>query len=275
MIRTAFVLAVAVFATTAAAQTPLERGKYLMSSIVACGNCHTQNTPQGPMPGMELAGGTKFDENFGISYAPNITPDPETGIGKWTDAQIIAAIREGKRPDGSIIGPPMPIELYRDMSDDDVKAIVAYLHSVKPVVNKVAKAEYKVPLPPSYGPPVTTVAAVPRTDLAKYGAYLAGPAGHCIECHSKPDARGVPDFKNEIGAGGVSFNGPWGISYAPNITPTGIGKWSDDDIKKAITTGVRPDGTRLKPPMAYGYYKNISAEDLNALVAYLRTLPPK
>jgi mono/diheme cytochrome c family protein len=275
MIRTAIVLAVAVFASAAAAQTPLERGKYLMSSIVACGNCHTQNTPQGPMPGMEFAGGTKFQEGFGISYASNITPDPETGIGKWTDAQIIAAIREGKRPDGSIIGPPMPIELYHGLSDDDVKAIVAYLRSVKPVVNKVAKAEYKVPLPPSYGPPVTTVAAVPRTDLVKYGAYLAGPAGHCIECHSKPDARGVPDYKNELGAGGLSFNGPWGVSYAPNITPTGIGKWSDDDIKKAITTGMRPDGTRLKPPMAYGYYKNISAEDLNALVAYLRTLPPK
>ena len=109
----------------------------------------------------------------------------------------------------------------------------------------------------------------------KYGAYLAGPVGHCTECHSKPDARGVPDLKNELGAGGLSFNGPWGISYAPNITPTGLGKWSDDDIKKAITTGVRPDGVRLKPPMAYGYYKNISAEDLNAIVAYLRTLPPK
>ena len=94
MIRTAIVLAVAVFASAAAAQTPLERGKYLMSSIVACGNCHTQNTPQGPMPGMELAGGTKFQEGFGISYASNITPDPETGIGKWTDAQIIAAILE-------------------------------------------------------------------------------------------------------------------------------------------------------------------------------------
>ena len=161
MIRTAFALAAAVFATTAAAQTPLERGTYLMRGIVACGNCHTQNTPQGPMPGMELAGGTKFEEGFGIAYASNITPDPETGIGKWTDAQIITAIREGKRPDGSIIGPPMPSSLYRDVSDDDVKAIVAYLRTVKPVVNKVPKPEYKVPLPPSYGPPVTTVPPVP------------------------------------------------------------------------------------------------------------------
>jgi mono/diheme cytochrome c family protein len=275
MIRTALVLAAAVFATTAAAQTPLERGRYLMQGIVACGNCHTQNTPQGPMPGMELAGGTKFEEPFGIAYASNITPDPETGIGKWTDEQIITAIRDGKRPDGSIIGPPMPSALYRDVSDEDVRAIVAYLRSVKPVVNKVPKPEYKVPLPPSYGPPVTSVPPVPKTDRVKYGAYLAGPAGHCTECHSKPDARGVPDLKNELGAGGLSFTGPWGLSYAPNITPTGLSKWTDADIKKAITTGVRPDGGRLKPPMAYGYYKNISDEDLNAIVAYLRTLPPK
>ena len=178
MMRTAIMgVAIAALASTAAAQTPLERGTYLMTSIVACGNCHTQNTPQGPVPGMELAGGTKFEEGFGIAYASNITPDPETGIGKWTDAQIITAIREGKRPDGSIIGPPMPVPLYRDLSDGDVRAIVAYLRSVKPVANKVSKAEYKVPLPPSYGPPVTTVAAVPRTDRVKYGAYLAGPAG--------------------------------------------------------------------------------------------------
>src|SRR5262249_42250529 len=109
----------------ASAQTPLDRGKYLMNSIVACGNCHTQQTPQGPVPGKELAGGTRFEEGFGVAYAPNITPDAETGIGKWTDQQIITAIREGKRPDGRIIGPPMPIALYRDMSDEDVRAIVA------------------------------------------------------------------------------------------------------------------------------------------------------
>ena len=101
--------------TTSFAQTPLERGKYLMNSIVACGNCHTPQTPQGPAPGRELAGGTKFQEGFGVSYASNITPDLETGIGKWTDQQIILAIREGKRPDGTIIGPPMPVPLYRGL----------------------------------------------------------------------------------------------------------------------------------------------------------------
>src|SRR5215217_6052393 len=126
------------------AQSPLARGTYLMNSIVACGNCHTPQTPQGPVQGKELAGGTKFQEEFGLAYAPNITPDAETGIGRWTDQQIIAAIREGKRPDGTIIGPPMPIPLYRDVSDADVQAIVAYIRAVPSVVNKVPKSEYKM-----------------------------------------------------------------------------------------------------------------------------------
>ena len=260
---------------TASAQTPLERGKYLMNSIVACGNCHTPQTPQGPVSGKELAGGTRFEEGFGVAYAPNITPDAETGIGKWSDADLIKAIRDGKRPDGTTIGPPMPIALYRDISDADAQAIVAYIRATPPVVNKVAKSEYKMPLPPAYGAPVTTVSAPPRTDKVAYGAYLAGPLGHCIECHSAPGANGGPDFVNGLGAGGIHFNGPWGVAIARNITPTNLKDWSDGDVKKAITTGVRPDGERLKPPMAYGYYKNMTPEDLDALVAWLRSLKAK
>jgi mono/diheme cytochrome c family protein len=258
----------------ARAETPLERGTYLMQSIVACGNCHTPKGPQGDVPGMELAGGVVFAEDVFNAISPNITPDAETGIGKWTDAQIIAAIREGKRPDGTIIGPPMPIALYRGMADDDVKAIVAYLRSVKPIANKVAKSQYKIPLPPSYGPPVTSVAPVSRADKVTYGKYLASSLGHCVECHSTPGPNGAPDFINHTGGGGMHFNGPWGVSYAPNITPAALGKYSDDDIKNAITKGVRPDGSRLMPPMAYAYYRNIAPADLDAIVAYLRTLKP-
>lgn len=259
--------------TGANAQSPQAqaRGKYLMNSIVACGNCHTM---QGPKPGRELAGGTIFNEAFGEAIAPNITPDKETGIGKWTDAQIIAAIREGKRPDGSIIGPPMPIALYRGMSDTDAKAIVAYLRKVKPVSNKVAKSAYKVPLPPAYGAPVTHVPDVPKTNKLAYGAYLAGPLGHCMECHSSPNDKGIPDVANKPGGGGMSFNGPWGTSVAANITPAAIGKWTDAQLQKTITTGVRPNGDKLRPPMGFSYYKNISKQDLDALVAYLRTLKP-
>lgn len=262
-------------ATQAIAETPLERGTYLMRSIVACGNCHTPQGPKGPIPGMELAGGLKIEEKGFTVYTTNITPDPETGIGKWTDAQIITAIREGKRPNGTIIGPPMPIGLYRSMSDNDVRGIVAYLRTVKPVKNTPPKSQYKIPLPPSYGPPVQNVPDVPRSDKVAYGAYLAGPAGHCVECHSPMGPKGHPDMENQLGAGGFEFFGPWGVSVSPNITPAGIGHYSDSELKKVITTGIRPNGSRLKPPMGVAYYANMTDGDLDALIAYLRTLPRK
>jgi len=252
----------------------LEHGAYLMNGPVACGNCHTPQTPEGPVAGMELAGGTKFEEPGFTAYAPNITPDPRTGIGNWTDDEIVAAIRDGRRPDGSTIGPPMPIALYRGLADEDVRAIVAYMRTVKPAVNEVARSHYHIPLP-SYGPPVKTVAAAPRSDKIVYGAYLAGPLAHCIECHSGPGPNGTSDFIKQLGAGGMVFHGPWGESRASNITPNGIGHYSDADIKRAITKGVRPDGSALMPPMAYHYYQNISASDLDDIVAYLRTLEPK
>ena len=263
-------------AGAASGETLLERGAYLMKSIVACGNCHTPQTPEGPLPGMELAGGNPIKDQAFEVQGPNITPDPETGIGGWTDAQIVIAIREGRRPDGSIIGPPMPIGLYRGLADRDVEAIVAYLRTVKAVRNTVAEPVYRIPLPPSYGPPVGRVPEPSRDDKVAYGAYLAGPLGHCIECHT-PFVAGHPDFENQLGAGGFPFFGPWGTSVSSNITPdpeSGLGKWTDHEIKAAITTGVRPDGSRLLPPMGIWYYANIRAADLDALVAYLRSIEP-
>src|SRR5690606_22627714 len=97
----------------------VERGRELMNGIVACGNCHTPQGPDGPVPGMELAGGGPIKDEPFTAYAPNLTPDPETGLGRWTDAQIATAIREGVRPDGSVIGPPMPIHFYRHIADED------------------------------------------------------------------------------------------------------------------------------------------------------------
>ena len=256
----------------------LERGRYLASSIAACGNCHTPQGPDGPIAGMEYAGGMVIDmAGLFTANVANITPDMDTGIGGWTDEQIAKAIREGLRPDGSLIGPPMPFGMYRNISDSDIKALVAYVRSVTPVKNKVAKSTFQIALPPAYGPPIESVPDVPRNDKVAYGAYLAGPLGHCIECHTPMGAGEMPDFANKLAAGGMEIPGPWGISITANITPdkkTGIGNWSDADIKKAITEGVRPDGSRMAPPMPYGFYHNLSAEDLDAIVAYLRSLPP-
>lgn len=265
-----------VYPNSIKSETPLERGKYLMKGIVACGNCHTPKGPKGEIKEMEFAGGFKWDEKPFTAYASNITPDVETGIGSWTDDQIIKAIRDGIRPDGTIIGPPMPFLLYRGISDRDAKAIVAYIRSVKPIKNKVPKSVYRIKLPKAYGPPVKNNPDIDVNDQVKYGQYLAGPAGHCIECHT-PLVKGQRDFTNQLGRGGQHWEGPWGVSIARNITPhksDGLGEWTGAEIKRAITDGISRDGSRRNPPMAYHYYKNIKDKDLDAIVAYLRTLKP-
>jgi mono/diheme cytochrome c family protein len=267
----------ALVATAASAQDNdrLARGTYLMNSIVACGNCHVQRGEKGrPLMEKGLSGGMVFDEQPFKAYAPNITPDPDTGVGKWTDAQLAKAIREGIRPDGSVIGPPMPIIFYRGMADEDLDAIVAYLRAQPPVKNAVPKSEYRIKLPPSYGPEVKKVSAPSRKDPVKYGEYLAGPLGHCMDCHT-PWVKGVPDM-TKAGAGGNPFRGPWGVAVSRDLTPheQGLKGWSDAEIARAIREGVRKDGTPLKPPMAYGWYKNISEQDMKPLLAYLRSLKP-
>jgi mono/diheme cytochrome c family protein len=263
--------------TAMAQDKALQRGTYLMNSVVACGNCHVQRGEKGqPLLERGLSGGMVFDEAPFRAVAPNITPDPETGIGKWTAAQLGRAIREGIRPDGSLIGPPMPMEFYRGMSDEDLKAIVAYLQAQPPVKNAVGKSEYRIKLPPSYGPQITKPIAAPSPDnRVKYGAYLAGPLGHCMECHT-PRVKGRTDMKRP-GAGGNEFRGPWGVTVSRNVTPhaSGLKGWSDAEIARAIREGIRKDGTALKPPMAYGWYKNINDADMAAIIAYLRSLKPQ
>jgi mono/diheme cytochrome c family protein len=169
----------------------------------------------------------------------------------------------------------MPIALYRDMSDQDVQANVAYLRRVAPVNNQVPPSEYRIPLPESWGPPVVSVAAVAQDDPVVYGGYLAGPLGHCIECHT-PLVEGQPDYQ-QLGAGGNPFYGPWHVSVSRNITPhpeAGIGAWTNAQIKRAITQGVSADDSPLMPPMGFPYYANMTEADLDALVAYLRSIAP-
>jgi mono/diheme cytochrome c family protein len=260
-----------------AADPPLERGAYLMHGIVACGNCHTPKGPDGhPLSDQELSGGVVIDAPVFHTVSPNITPDIDTGIGKWTDEQIINAIRNGKRPDGTTIGPPMPIGFYRNMSDTDVRAIVAYLRSVKPISHKVEKSTFKVPLPDAYGPAVTHVADVPSGDNVANGKYLAD-IGHCMECHTPMMKDGQLDM-TKVGAGGRELPAfPAGVITSANLTPAnpnGIAKWTDAQVKDAITAGVRPDGRQLVLLMAFDWYTHVAPADLDALVAYLRTLKP-
>jgi mono/diheme cytochrome c family protein len=257
----------------------LARGDYLVNTIVACGNCHSSRGPDTEfIEDMELAGNFVIEEPGFRAYAPNITPDTRTGIGSWTDEEIIRSIREGIRPDGRVLGPPMAFRLYREISDNDIRAIVAYLRSVPAVENEVPLSTYKIPLPPNWGPPPGVVPDVPRDDIVAYGAYLLGPLGHCTECHT-PLVKGQFDW-SRIGAGGNFFQNPLGKNFSAvssNITQDpdlGLGKWSDDEIKRAITHGISRGGRDLLPFMAFSFYANISDADLNAMVAYLRTIPP-
>jgi mono/diheme cytochrome c family protein len=271
--------ALAAWGGGSAAQTYRERGAYLVNAVAGCGNCHTpHDSANDPIADMELAGGREFDIEAGHIVGPNITPDRETGIGDWSVGQIVYALRNGKRPDGTPIGPPMPTRFYRQLSDRDGEAIAIYLKSLKPVRHAVARSRYTMPLPPSYGPVVGHVAEPDRHDKLAYGAYLAGPVAQCIECHTPRDG---PDLDlSHIGAGGRAFpdfGNPGTRTVSRNITPdpeTGIGKWSDADVKAAILLGHRPDGTKLSRTMPFDAYNGMSSDDVNAIVDYLRTLRP-
>lgn len=259
----------------AAAETPVERGRYLVEVIGACGNCHTPKGPQGDLAGKHLAGGFRIEEAFGVAVASNITPDRETGIGAWGDAEIIRAIREGRGPDGRTLGPPMPFYLYRGISDRDVKAMVAYLRTVPPVRNVVAPSHYLVALPVSYGGPVGTVPDPPRGDRLRYGEYLAKNVAHCADCHTPRTADQRPDLAR-LFAGGFAFKGPFGVSYSANLTPdpeTGIGRLTDAQIVAGIY-GTSVHGRAVLPPMPAPYYAGkIKEDDLRAILAYLRSVP--
>ncbi|HUF72435.1 MAG TPA: c-type cytochrome [Gammaproteobacteria bacterium] len=257
------------------------RGEYLVEGLVGCGNCHHGRDENGEfVPGMEYAGNFVIEEPIFTAYAPNITPDPETGIGEWTDEEIERAIRSGISRDGRMMGPPMAFyPYYHGIASDDMDAIIAYLRTVPAVRNEVPLSELRMELPPSWGPPVEEpIVAPPKSDQVAYGRYLAHNLGHCSQCHT-PLVNGVEDFSRE-GAGMNLYPRPFGYDWAAisaNITShetLGVGAWTDDEIKRAIVYGISRDGRELLPFMGFSFYERISDEDLDAIVAYMRSLPP-
>jgi mono/diheme cytochrome c family protein len=170
----------------------------------------------------------------------------------------------------------MPYGFYKVFTAADLDAVAAYLRSIPAVSNKVAAPVYKAELqagsPPGADKPTSEA---DLRDPVKRGFYLAT-IGHCMECHT-PRVNGRHDFQN-LGKGGQEFKGPWGVSVSRNISShndKGIGGWSDAEIKRAITQGVRKDGSPLKPPMGFPLYAKMTDEDLSAVIAYLRTVPAK
>jgi mono/diheme cytochrome c family protein len=271
-------LATGALAGSAAAQSSVDRGNYLVNTIMTCGNCHSPKGPPAATAGKDFSGGLTWDEPPFKVTAPNITSDKETGIGNWTDAQIKTMLLTGKNPSGVQEAEVMPTKFYPILTSGDLDSIVAYLRTLKPIKNKVPDPIYKIALPHHVYPGAEkSYSGADLNDKLKRGFYLAT-IGHCMECHTPFGASGGQDFANSLGKGGREFPGPWGVSKSRNITShktAGIGDWTDAEIKTAITQGKRKDGTPLKGPMGYQYYAKMTDADLDAVIAYLRTVPPK
>jgi len=264
-------------AGSALADTPVERGSYLVNTIMTCANCHSPKGPPDVVAGKDFSGGLRFDEPPFDVTAPNITPDKDTGIGTWSAADLKKTMLSGVRPNGVPLAVVMPTGFYGILLPSDLDAIVAYLQSIKPVSNKVPVPIYKMDVKRQIFPGAEKpIDPADLNDQVKRGHYLAT-IGHCMECHT-PLLNGAQDFQNSLGKGGREFPGPWGVSVSRNITSSkakGVGDWSDADIKRAITQGVDKDGNKLKGPMGYQYYAHMTDADLDAVIAWLRTVPSK
>jgi mono/diheme cytochrome c family protein len=268
---------------SASAQSLVERGDYLVNNIAACGNCHTPRIPgQGATPDRtrQLSGGFQtFNEPFFTVKGSNLTPDRETGIGAWSDADLKRALTDGVRPNGVPLAMVMPSSFLKVLTLRDLDAMAAYLRTVPAIRNEVQPPVYKsaVAVPPLPG------AERPMTedelkDPVKHGFYLASLA-HCMACHSRVSEAVPADYQNAWGKGGRIFRGPYGESIAANISShkdKGLGGWTDAEIKRALIEGVSKDGRRLKPPMIdyVAYYKTWKDSEIDAVIAWMRTIPP-
>ncbi len=264
----------------APAADAVARGKYIFGAANGCG-CHTE-------PGKELnAGGRKYDGPFGTVYSSNITPDPQTGIGTWTDDQIITAIRLGRRPDGERLIPVHPYPVFNGMAAEDLRDLVAYLRAVPPVHRPKQPKKITVPLfervflpawLAAFAPKETPAPTAPSAGVAR-GEYLVRAVGHCGECHTP---RGVTQATDNSRFLGGNPKGPDG-DEVPNITPDkadGIGDWSEDQIAEFLGGGKKPNGDAPGGLMAEvikgtsAGFKDLTQADRLAIARYLKTIPP-
>jgi mono/diheme cytochrome c family protein len=266
----------------------LARGRYLVDGPGACGVCHTTWVNGNYFEGESdayLAGGN-YIEAKSAGYAvwvPNITPDANGGIGRWTDDQLMRAIRDGVHADGHLLLPFMPFNDFQHLSDDDLRAVVAYLRSVPPRQQTRTRLPNKVPgmmgfflrNGAAHHKPVLHVAA-PAGDKISRGKYLAEVA-QCPGCHALGDRGEVPeDDPNYMAGSSFALERGIGKVWASNLTPGAIGRHSAEEIRAALTSGERLDGGKMASPMAerVPHLAKMTPEDLDALVAWLQSLKP-
>jgi mono/diheme cytochrome c family protein len=255
------------------------RGRYVFGATGGCG-CHTvQKQPVN-------AGGRKYEGPFGTVYATNITPDPQTGIGKWTDEQIVTAIRLGRRPNGERLVPVHPYPVFNGMAEEDLKALVAFLKTVPAVKRANQPKKITVPLFESVFLPTWLAAFAARetppptapTSGQARGEYLVRAVGHCGECHTPRTMTMAPDTSRFLAG---TPNGPEKAVVA-NITPdpqTGL-TWTEEQIADYLATGNKPDGDVADGLMAeviegtLAGYRDLTLADRMAIARYLKSIPP-
>jgi mono/diheme cytochrome c family protein len=263
-----------------AADEAMRQGEYLFRAA-GCANCHTDEKNKGA----PLAGGRALETPFGTFYSPNITPDPETGIGRWSETDFVRALREGINPEGGHYYPAFPYTSYTRLTDADLRAIRIYLFHQKPVrqVNKPhelpwylrSRASLRIWKMLFFHPG----ALQPQSDRSaawNRGAYLVTAVAHCGECHTPRNFLG--GFKESRRFAG----NPDGVdgADAPNITPdkkTGIGKWSQGDLVEYLETGAMPDGDYAGDAMAEvidNSLSHLTPDDRKAIAVYVMSLPP-
>jgi mono/diheme cytochrome c family protein len=270
------VLAAALGGVAAQGAADAKRGEYLVTAG-GCVGCHTaQDKDAAP-----FAGGRELKTPFGTFYGPNITPHPQAGIGRWTEADFIRALREGVRPDGAHYFPAFPYPSYTKITDADLRDLWAYLRTLPPNARANQPHDLRFPFglrflvagwkwlyftPGAFAPDPKASPSVNR------GAYLVQALGHCGECHTPRNSLGGPR-KDRTLAGG---KGPEGKGV-PNLTPTRLKKLSDAEVRDFLLTGMTPDGDVTGDTMGEvvtNTTSKLTPEDLAALIAYLRTLPP-
>lgn len=260
----------------------LARGKYLTENLLDCFACHSQrqwtkhDAPE--IAGTKGGGQVPFPlEGLpGKVNPPNISPDKETGAGTWTDDQLARAIREGIAHDGRALFPMMPYENYAHLSDEDLASVIVYLRSLPPVHHIVPRTELIFPV--KYlirNAPEPVTAPVPPPDLStpvKRGEWLVRAAG-CRDCHT-PQKMGQPLPGLDL-AGGWVMQGPWGTVATANLTPdpSGIPYYDEKLFLNVMHTGY-VNARELKSIMPWWIHRGLSDEDLRAIFAYLRTVPP-
>ena len=262
----------------------IARGRYLAENVTGCFACHTQ-LDRNDLPGSYASAATKRGAGAPMSeggeawlVAPNITPDPETGVGEWTDDQLARAIREGIGRDGRALFPAMPYGGYRSLSDEDLASVVVYLRTVESVRNPLPKTEVPFPLSRLINtapePLSAPVAEPDRSNPVKYGEYLIKVAD-CAGCHTPRGGMGKAVEGLEYGGGNVFDDGHGHTVATANITPdpTGISYYDEALFLEAMRTG-HVGARKLDDAMPWWAFKNMSDEDLKAMFAYLRTLKP-